>query len=100
MKKLLFGSMLLALVIAVPIPMMADVNISIGIPLPPVITFTMAPEVIVIPGTYVYVIPDMDVRFNTSSAWTCASSSINQRTATDASTIQIIPDIPSVAAIC
>jgi len=69
MKKLLFGTMLLALVIAGPLPMMAEVNISIGIPLPPVITFTMAPEVIVIPGTYVYVIPDIDVDVFFYSGW-------------------------------
>jgi len=69
MKKLLFGTMLLALVIAVPIPTMAEVNISIGIPLPPVITFTMAPEVIVMPGTYVYVVPDIDVDIFFYSGW-------------------------------
>jgi len=69
MKKLLFGTMLLALVIAGPLPMMAEVNISIGIPLPPVITFSMAPEVIVIPGTYVYVIPDIDVDVFFYSGW-------------------------------
>ena len=61
MKKLLFGIVFLALVIAVPVPMMAEVNISIGIPLPPVIVFSSAPEVIVIPGTYVYAVPDIEV---------------------------------------
>jgi hypothetical protein len=61
MKKLFFAAMLLALVIVVPIPTMADVNISIGIALPPLVVFTGPPEVIVIPGTYVYVIPDIDI---------------------------------------
>jgi len=60
MKKLLFGTMLLALVIVVPISTMADVNISIGIPLPPLIVFAGPIEVIVIPDTYVYVIPDIE----------------------------------------
>jgi hypothetical protein len=61
MKKLLFGTMLLAMVIAVPVPMMAEVNISIGIPLPPVVVFPGPPDVIVIPGTYVYAVPDIEV---------------------------------------
>ena len=61
MKKLLFGTMLLALVIVVPIPTMAAVDISIGISLPPPIVFAAPPEVIVIPETYVYVVPDIDV---------------------------------------
>ena len=39
MKKLLFGTMLLALVIAVPIPTMAGVDISVNISLPPPIVF-------------------------------------------------------------
>jgi hypothetical protein len=60
MKKLLFGTMLLALVIVVPISTMAAVDISIGISLPPPIVFAAPPEVIVIPETYVYVVPDID----------------------------------------
>ena len=64
MKKLLFGTMLLALVTVVPIPTMAavDIHIGIGIPLPPPIVFRTPPEVIVIPDTDdVYVVPDADV---------------------------------------
>ena len=41
MKKLLFGTILLTLVIIVPIPMMAAVDISIGISLPPPIEFAV-----------------------------------------------------------
>ncbi len=37
----------------------ADVNIGIGINLPPVIAFAGPPNVVVIPGTYVYVAPDV-----------------------------------------
>ena len=51
MKKLLFGTMLLALVIVVPIPTMAAVDIHIGIPLPPPIVFAAPPEVVVLPDT-------------------------------------------------
>src|SRR4030042_2887055 len=60
MKKLLFGTMLLALVIVVPFSTVADVNISIGIPLPPLVVFAGPVEVIVIPDTYVYVIPEIE----------------------------------------
>lgn len=62
MKKLLLGTILLALAIVVPVPTMArvDVSIGIGIPLPPPIVFAAPPEVIVLPDTnYVYVVPDI-----------------------------------------
>jgi hypothetical protein len=60
MKKFLFGIILLALVIIVPIPTMAGVDISIGISLPPPIVFEAPPDVIVLPETnYVYVVPDI-----------------------------------------
>jgi len=63
MKKLFFGTLLLALVIVVSIPTMAkagvDVNVSIG--LPPPIVFASPPEVIVLPDTYVYAVPEIDV---------------------------------------
>jgi hypothetical protein len=62
MKKLLFGTMLLALVSVFPIMAMAAVNINIGIPLPPPIIFAAPPEVIVLPDSDdVYVAPDIDV---------------------------------------
>jgi hypothetical protein len=62
MKKLLFGTMLLALVIVVPVQTMAAIDIHIGIPLPPAIVIHGGPiEVVVIPETYVYVAPDIDV---------------------------------------
>jgi len=61
MKKLLFGTIFLVLVIVVPLPTIAAVDIHIGFPLPPPIVFPAPPEVIVIPETYVYVVPDIDV---------------------------------------
>jgi hypothetical protein len=61
MKKLLLGAILLALATVVPNPTMAQVNINIGISLPPLITFEAPPEVIVMPDTNnVYVVPDTD----------------------------------------
>jgi hypothetical protein len=42
------------------IPAGAQVNIQVGIQLPPPIVFSAPPEVVVMPGTYVYVAPDVD----------------------------------------
>jgi hypothetical protein len=61
MKKLLFGTILLALISIFPIMTMAAVDIHVSFPLPPPIVFAAPPEVIVIPDTYVYVVPDIDV---------------------------------------
>ena len=59
MKKLLFGTLLLALVFVLPLPTMARVDVSVGISLPPIV-FAAPPALIVLPGTYVYVVPDYD----------------------------------------
>jgi len=56
MKKLLIRTMLLSFVLVFPFPTMAGVNVSIS--LPPLIVFAAPPEVVVIPETYVYVVPD------------------------------------------
>ncbi len=72
MKKILFGTVLLALVIVVPIPTMARVDIHVSIPLPPLpppIVFAAPPEVVVIPETNVYVAPDIDVDLFFWSGW-------------------------------
>jgi hypothetical protein len=70
MKKLLLGTILLALAFAVPIPASAEVDVSIGISLPPPIVFQAPPEVIVIPDSpNVYVVPDIDVDFYFWNGW-------------------------------
>ncbi len=72
MKKLLFGTILLALAIVVPVPTMAgvDVSIGIGIPLPPPIVFAAPPDVIVIPDTNsVYVVPAIDIDIFFWNGW-------------------------------
>jgi len=72
MKKLLLGSVLLALVIVVPIATMAEVNVNIGIgiPLPPPVVFAAPPAVIVIPDTYgVYAIPDIEADIFFWNGW-------------------------------
>ena len=61
MKKLFFGTLLLALAMVVPVPTMARVDIGISIGLPPPIVFNAPPDVIVLPDTDdVYVVPDSD----------------------------------------
>ena len=71
MKKLLFGAMLLALAISVPIPTMAgvSVNIGVGIPLPPPTEVSVAPETILLPGTGVYVAPEIGVDLFFFEGW-------------------------------
>jgi hypothetical protein len=61
MKKLLFGTLLLALVLVLPIPTMAGVNVNVNISLPPPVVFAAPPEMVVLPETYIYVVPDSDV---------------------------------------
>jgi len=60
MKKLFFGVMLLALVIGVSIPTMTRAEVNVSIVLPPPIVFSQPPELIVLPDTYVYVVPDIN----------------------------------------
>ena len=60
MKKLLLGTILLALVLVFPTPAMAGVNVGISISLPPIV-FAGPPEMVVIPETDVYAVPDVDV---------------------------------------
>jgi hypothetical protein len=59
MKKLLLGTLLLALVFVLPMPTMARVDVNVGISLPPIV-FAAPPALIVLPGTYIYVVPDYD----------------------------------------
>ena len=69
MKKLFFGAMFLALIIAVPIPTMARVGVNVNIGLPPPIGFSAPPALIVLPKTYVYVVPDTDVDIFFYNGW-------------------------------
>jgi len=69
MKKLLWGIILLALVIAVPIRTVAEVIIGIGISLP-TIRFYGPPDVVVMPDTDdVYVVPDIDADMFFWNGW-------------------------------
>jgi hypothetical protein len=60
MKKLLIGTIFLALIIVIPISMAIGADIRIRIPLPPPLIIPAPPPMVVIPGTYVYFPPDLD----------------------------------------
>lgn len=69
MKKVFWGTALLAWFLAFPIPTMAAVDIHVGIPLPPRIVFSAPPAVVVLPETNVYAVPDSDVDIFFSGGW-------------------------------
>ncbi len=71
MKKFLCRMIFLALVVFMPVSAMADVDVNIGIniPLPPPIVFPAPPEVIVIPETYIYAVPDIDADIFFYGGW-------------------------------
>ncbi len=69
-KKILLASIILILAIVYSVPTSAEVNISIGISLPPPIVFEAPLEVVVIPDAGdVYVVPDIDVDIFFWNGW-------------------------------
>jgi hypothetical protein len=69
MKKLIVKILFLTLVIFVPVSAMAGVSVHVNIPLPPPIIFPGPPEVVVIPETNVYAVPDVDADIFFYSGW-------------------------------
>lgn len=71
MKKLLLKIMFLCVMVLIPATVMArvDVDVRVGIPLPPPIIFPMPPHVVVIPETDVYAVPDVDVDIFFYGGW-------------------------------
>lgn len=69
MKKLLLGTMFFAAAHVFPVPAMARVDVGISISLPPLIVFAAPPEVVVLPETNVYIVPDLDVDIFFYSGW-------------------------------
>lgn len=70
MKTLLLGAILLVTAMAVPGPTKAEVDVSIGISLPPAIVFQAPPEVIVLPDTSnVYIVPELEVDLFFWNGW-------------------------------
>ncbi len=67
--KSIFRAMLLATVLAIPVPTMARTDVRIDVSLPPLITFASPPEVVVIPETYVYAVPDSEVEIYFFGGW-------------------------------
>jgi hypothetical protein len=69
MKKLFLGTLLVALVIVVPFPTMARADVNVSIALPPPIVFAAPPALIVLPDTYVYVVPDINAEIFFYGGW-------------------------------
>ena len=69
MKKSHVRTMLLGLVLLFSVPAMAGVDVGVNISLPPLIVFSAPPAMVVIPETYVYVVPDSDVEIFFYDGW-------------------------------
>ena len=64
MKRLLFGTMIMALVTIVSVPTMAEVAVNVNIPLPPPVVVNAPPDVVVLPDTPdVYACPGIECGF-------------------------------------
>ncbi len=61
MKKLLIIGVMSLLLLGFSGQSMARVHVDVNIPVPPAFVFPAPPELVVIPGTYVYYSPDVDV---------------------------------------
>ena len=69
MKKLIFKLLFLTLVVFAPVSAIAEVSVHIDIPLPPPIFFPAPPEVVVIPETDVYAVPDVQEEIFFFGGW-------------------------------
>ncbi len=69
MRKVLLGTFLFVMMLAVPMPAKAEVSIGISISLPPPMVLSEPPELIVLPNSYVYVAPDMDEDLYFYNGW-------------------------------
>ena len=69
MRKLLFGIVPLAFLFLFPLPAPAEVFVDVNISPPPPIEFVEPPELIVLPETYIYVVPDMDMDIFFYNGW-------------------------------
>jgi hypothetical protein len=69
MIRFFFGTLFLALVFVLPDPTMARVDVGISISLPPPIVFAGPLELVVIPETYVYAVPDAEVDIFFYGGW-------------------------------
>jgi hypothetical protein len=71
MKKMIFETIILVLILVFPISTMANGRMEVGvsIPMPPPIVFAGPPYVVVIPQTYAYFVPDIDVDIFFFEGW-------------------------------
>ena len=69
MRKLIMKLVFLAVVVLVPVSVMAQVQVNINVPLPPPISFAAPPQMIVIPETHVYAVPDVREDIFFFSGW-------------------------------
>jgi len=69
MKKLLLGTLILVMVVVFPLPTMAGVSVGINISLPPAIAFIAPPQLIVLPNTNVYAVPNVSVDIFFYNGW-------------------------------
>lgn len=69
MLKYLVGHLLLTLALVFPLPASAQLNVNINISVPPPVTIVEPPRLVVMPETYVYVAPELDVDIFFYDGW-------------------------------
>ena len=69
MKKLLFSAILIVVITVFPVISMARVDVRMNVPLPPPIPFIAPPHVVVLPGTDVYAVPDVEEEIFFRQGW-------------------------------
>ena len=69
MKRLFSGVIILAVIILFPVMSMARVDVRVNIPLPPPIPFAVPPPLVVLPGTDVYAVPDVEGEIFFRQGW-------------------------------
>ncbi|HNY50570.1 MAG TPA: hypothetical protein PLV50_07125 [Smithella sp.] len=69
MKKLVYKMLLLSLVVLMPASAMAGVSVHFNIPLPPPLIFPAPPELVVIPETDVYAVPNLQEEIFFYGGW-------------------------------
>lgn len=69
MRKIFPGTFLLVVILACSLPAAARVDVNISISVPPPIAFAAPPQMVVIPETYVYAVPEMDVDIFFYEGW-------------------------------